>query len=165
MNMIEPHWRDEPTASVFTPTQFMDKIVDKLSGIPCYTSADAECKSELIGEVCDDGNEYTINDRYNEYCHCIGNFTSELQSTSTDAALLIYPVPVSSHQDVWIETFKIDESGQISVFNSMGERVLIKDMSNNDEKVSINMSQLPEGLYWASFHTSQKVFATKAFVK
>ena len=110
MNMITPHWNDEPLARKFQPTEFMDVIIDKLAGIACYTQPDEDCESDSIGDVCDDGNQYTINDRYNEYCHCIGTFTSQLQANVSEADLIIYPNPVNTSQELTIELFKIDVS-------------------------------------------------------
>ena len=80
MNMIEPHWDDQPLARSYNATDFMDVVTDKLIGIPCNYQADEGCESDLIGEECDDENDYTINDRYNENCACAGVFTSDLNS-------------------------------------------------------------------------------------
>jgi len=152
MNMIEPHWRDQPLAQTFSPTEFMKVITDKLAGVPCYSQADEDCETEDIGEPCDDKNEYTINDRYNEYCHCIGTFTA------------VYPNPVSANQEINIEFFRINVSGQLKVFDNKGQSLMSKSINPNQGGITINTYDWPSGLYWASFHTDQKVYATKVFV-
>ncbi len=164
MNMVEPHWREEPLASTFEPTEFMEVITDKLKGIPCYSQPDDDCEDDLIGEICDDGNQYTINDRYNEYCHCIGTFTSQLQSNSIDHDLIIYPNPVDANEELSIEFFKIYASGQLNIFNNTGKIVLSKFIQQNQNRALIDASQFPSGIYWASFQTHRKLYVTKAFI-
>ncbi len=164
MNMIEPHWRDDPLALTFRPTEFMEVITNKLIGIPCYSQPDEDCEDDLIGEKCDDKNEYTINDRYNEYCHCVGTFTSELESNTSQYNLIIYPNPVSSNQELSIELFNINVIGQINIINSLGKILMSKNISLNQNRISVETSQLSNGVYWASFQTDQKVYFTKAFV-
>jgi len=123
MNMIEPHWRDQPLATSFRPTPLMDKIVNKLVGVPCFTLADITCTGDLIGTPCNDDNEYTINDRYNEHCHCTGSFTDLLQTTSIEPTLLVYPNPIGASDQLYIEFIKTRQQGQISIFNSVGKRI------------------------------------------
>lgn len=164
MNMIEPHWRDEPLAQSFRATEFLNVITDKLAGIPCYTQADADCNNNLKGEQCDDGNQYTINDRYNEYCHCIGTFTSELQSNTSDIDLIIYPNPISPNQPLSIELFKIHLSGEMKIINSMGNTQMTQAVSSNQRRVSVDIDQLESGVYWASFQDDDKVYISKAFI-
>ena len=164
MNMIEPHWRDEPLASTFRPSEFMEVITNKLKGIPCYTQADENCENDLIGEICDDKNDYTVNDRYNEYCHCIGTFTATLQSNSSEYDLIIYPNPVSTNHDLSIELFKINASGQINIINSIGKTLVSQTISLDENRIFIDTYQFPRGVYWASFRTPQKVYVTKAFL-
>jgi len=165
MNMIEPHWKDNPLANTFKPTEFMKVVIDKLAGIPCFSEPDESCEiNDLLGERCDDGNPYTVNDHYNENCHCTGTFTTELQSNSSDPDLIIYPNPVSTNQDLSIELFKINVNGQIKLINSMGKVVISESISGNKDRISIDTYQLPVGLYWASFQTERKIFVSKAFI-
>lgn len=164
MNMIEPHWRDDPLAFEFRPTEFMQKVVDKLSGIACYTQPDEDCTSPEIGETCDDGNEYTVDDRYNEYCHCIGNFTSQLQANDSEPDLIIYPNPVENNQFLSIELFKINLNGEIKIINSLGVPVITETAGRSLDRISIDPSQLPSGVYWATFQTDHRTIITKSFV-
>ena len=164
MNMIEPHWRDDPLADKFQPTDFLKVVTDKLSGIPCYTQADEDCQNENIGQFCDDGNEYTINDRYNDYCHCTGTFTTELQSNASEVDLIIYPNPVRSSQELNIELFKIVVNGEISIINNQGQTVHTESLIRNQDRIFINTTQYASGMYWASFRTEEKVYVTKAFI-
>lgn len=164
MNMIEPHWRDQPLAQSFQPTEFMKVITDKLAGVPCYTQPDANCNNSLKGEICDDGNQYTINDRYNEYCHCVGLFTSKLQSNTSDADLIIYPNPISANQQLSIELFKIHVNGEIKIINSMGNIQMTQSVNSDQRRVFIDIEQLQSGIYWASFQDNNKVYRSKAFI-
>ena len=164
MNMIEPHWDDEPLASTYTATELMEVITDKLAGIPCYSQADEDCELNLIGEICNDDNEYTVNDRYNENCHCAGVFAEDLNSNTPEVDLIIYPNPVGATQEITIEFFKIYSSGQINIINSMGQTLLSQTVTQDKDRVTVNTSQLRSGIYWASFYTNQKVFASKAFI-
>jgi len=164
MNMIEPHWRHDPLASNFSPTEFLQVIIDKLAGIPCYSQPDEDCTYDLIGAICDDENEYTINDRYNEYCHCIGTFTSELQSNTSEFELFIYPNPVNSNQELSIEFFKLNTTGQITIINSVGQTLVSNPINRDQNRILINTNQFSSGIYWVSFQTSQKVYMTKAFL-
>lgn len=164
MNMIEPHWRDEPLATSFQPTEFMKVVIDKLAGVECYTQADDDCTNNLIGEMCDDGNEYTINDRYNEYCHCIGTFTSSLESNTSDVDLIVYPNPVNSNQQLSIEVFKMYVDGQIQIFNSQGNVVLTQDVSRKQQRILFDIENLNPGIYWARLYDSRKNRVSKAFL-
>jgi len=123
MNMIEPHWRDQPLATSFNPTPLMDRIVNKLAGVPCFTSADNTCTGELIGTPCNDNNEYTINDRYNEHCHCTGSFTNFLQTSTTEPSFLIFPNPIGENSQLFIEFIKTSRPGWIFIFNSVGKKM------------------------------------------
>ncbi len=163
MNMIEPHWRDDPLAETFSPTEFMKVVIDKLAGIPCYTQADEECMSHLIGEPCNDKNEYTINDRYNEYCHCTGTFISQFQSNISEMDMVIYPNPVGQNQQLSIEMFKVFVKGDIKIINSIGNTLLTQHVNQDEQIISIDTHGLPSGLYWASFQDDENVFMSKAF--
>ncbi|MDA9774123.1 cellulase family glycosylhydrolase [Saprospiraceae bacterium] len=165
MNMIEPHWKDEPLASSFTPTEFMQIIIDKLSGVPCYTQADEDCEPNHIGEFCDDGNDYTINDRWNEYCHCTGVYTSILDANiEADLDLIIYPNPVTENTEITIELFKNYSSGQVLIVNSIGQSQMSEIVDQGQQRVLINTSQLEPGIYWASFRNSEKTSVARAFL-
>jgi len=164
MNMIEPHWDDQPFASTYSATELMEVITNKLAGIPCYSQADADCELNLIGEICDDENVYTINDRYNENCHCEGVFAADLNSDKVDIDLIIYPNPVSDGREITIEFFKIFSNGQINIINSMGQTLMSQTVNQDQDRVTINTSQLHSGIYWASFYNDQEVLASKAFI-
>ena len=165
MNMIEPHWQDDPLADTFYPTKFMKTITDKLAGIPCYTTPDEDCNNSLIGELCDDGNEYTINDRYNEYCHCIGTFTPEFQSNNTSKVdLMIYPNLVYPNQEITVEFFQLNVDGQINIFNSLGQTLLTQSINRNQQRIFINTNRFKNGIYWVNLQGPKKVNVTKAFI-
>ena len=164
MNMIQPDWTDNPRATEYQPTNFMKIITDKLRGVPCYTEADEDCTGDLIGEKCDDGNQYTVNDRFNDFCHCTGNFTSLYESSSLDQNLLIYPNPVTKGQEIDIELFNLSARGQINIYNSLGQIIKHIPTTHNQEKISINTSLFSSGIYWISYQDVADFNLAKAFV-
>lgn len=164
MNMIEPHWRDQPNADVYKPTEFMKIITDKLKGVPCYTQPDDDCTGDLIGERCNDENDYTVNDRYNDYCHCVGHFTSVFQSNLSDKDMIIYPNPVGKNSEVNIELFQINASGFIDVYNSTGQSLLHLQTGRNQKQFTLNTSQFSSGIYWVSYRDEDDINFAKAFI-
>ncbi len=164
MNMIEPHWRDEPLAESYKPTEFLTVITNKLKGVPCFSIPDEDCEDHNIGDICNDGNEYTINDRYNEYCHCIGTFQPKLQPNTTEVELFIYPNPVRASQELSIEFFKINEIGDVKIFNSLGDIVMSESVNINQTRITIDTHKLVPGIYWASFQCERELHRAKAFV-
>lgn len=165
MNMITPHWRDQPLATSFQPTILMDRIIDKLVGVPCYTRPNEDCDPTLIGTACDDGNDYTINDRYNEFCHCTGRFTSLLNSVLTDDVIVLYPNPVGNAAHLFIELVKTGETGVVRLYNSAGQAVAVNPVTENTNLVRIDVGHLPDGIYWINFSGTQRTFASSKFVK
>jgi len=165
MNMIEPHWQDQPLATSFKATPYMDKIIDKLAGVPCHTRPHNDCKGVHIGAICNDNNDYTINDRYNENCHCIGNFTNFLSTNITKPMLLIYPNPVGEKQRVFIELVRVSGNGQLSIYNSSGQVIEIIAVDASERIVGIDTDHFSNGAYWAVFHAKGKVVVAGKFVK
>lgn len=165
MNMITPHWRDQPLATSFQPTPLMDRIIDKLAGVPCYTQPSEDCHPSLIGMACDDENDYTINDRYNEFCHCTGRFTGLLNSVISDNMMVIYPNPVGHAADLFIELVKTKESGMVRIYNSSGQEVKAISIIENTNLVQVEISNLPDGIYWVNFSGTRNTFISSKFVK
>ncbi len=165
MNMIEPHWRDQPLATSFNPTPLMDRIVNKLAGVPCFTSADNTCTGELIGTPCNDNNEYTINDRYNEHCHCTGSFTNFLQTSTTEPSFLIFPNPIGENSQLFIEFIKTSRPGWIFIFNSVGKKMGSFPKAASQQSVIIDVNNLENGIYWAVFQVDGENQLTRAFIK
>lgn len=164
MNMVEPHWRDEPLADSFRPTPFMKTIVDKLRGIECFTQADINCNSNSIGDRCDDGNPYTTNDRYNEHCHCTGTFTEAFISNDTESDMILYPNPITINQELTIELFQVNKGGYLSIIDNMGANRYTRKLNAIDDKIIIDTQLLTPGLYWSVFKDQDGLTITKAFV-
>ena len=163
MNMIEPHWRDEPLADKYRPTEFMQVITDKLKGIPCYTQPDDDCDLFLLGERCDDGNEFTINDRYNENCHCTGIFTEQFISNTSGIDLIIYPNMVSEGQETTVEAFNASFKGQLNIFDGLGKLMSTQKVFSNQDVVHINTTGYHQGVYYVSYVSEGKIQKTKQF--
>jgi len=165
MNMIEPHWRNQPLATSFRPTPFMDRITARLRGVPCYTQADQDCTADLIGTPCDDRNTYTINDRYNEHCHCTGSFTDALPNSSISSTMLIYPNPIGNNSQAYIELIKIRQKGVFSIINNLGQEVKGFTVAANEKTLIIDTSSFRSGLYWAVFQAEGQSLVAEAFIK
>ncbi len=165
MNMIEPHWRNQPLATSFNPTPLMDRIINKLAGVPCFTQANKNCTNESIGSPCNDNNAYTINDRYNKDCHCTGTFTEYLQTANTESSLFIYPNPIGNNSQLFIEFIKISQQGQVSIYNSLGVLIYSFTKRTTDQNIIIDASIFENGLYWVVFQSGEKNQITKAFIK
>ena len=163
MNMVTPHWEDDPLATHFEPTSFLKVITDKLAGIPCYTQPDDNCDDSLIGAPCDDGNDYTVSDKYNEYCHCAGTFNAELQFNTSDKDLILYPNPVAVDQLISVDLFKISGTGHVLVHDGLGQLILSEPVKHNQNTVVIETSAMVSGLYWASYHDGDRILVSKAF--
>jgi len=165
MNMIEPHWRDQPLAANFRPTAKMKTIINKLAGVPCFSISDAACDASLIGDSCNDGNPYTINDRYNENCHCTGIFTPFLNSVLAESSLLIYPNPVGRNAQLSVELIKLPDSGVLRIYNSNGQEIEAIPVSRNTDRIQVDVGHLSNGIYWAAFHGQQRTNITSKFIK
>ncbi len=165
MNMIQPHWRQQPLANAYQPTPHMQVIIDRLAGVPCYSRADAACTDDQKGDVCDDANPYTINDQYNDQCHCTGTFVEALQSLSTKATIYAYPIPVMSNHELTIELLNTRLKGNLTISDYTGKLVQQMPINQNQRRVTLNTETLPQGVYWIAFHAQGKVQAFTSFIK
>jgi len=167
MNMASPSWSAQPRARNFEPTPYLEEIVASLAGIPCNTqrfgsAAAMPCDVNIVGEKCDDNNDFTINDRYNEYCVCAGNFTEALE-ISAEPELFLYPNPVT--QLLQVEFVKTNLVRQIKIYNQIGQHLKTTPIVEQSKFITIDMSNYSNGLYIVvGFIDDKKVFSEK-FIK
>lgn len=167
MNMVSPSWSEQPRAREFESTPYLEKIVASLAGVPCNTQrfgdqANTPCDQELIGQRCNDNNEFTVNDRYNEYCVCAGNFTETLE-VSTEPEIVLYPNPVQ--QLLHIEFVKTSRVKQVKIYNQFGQELQSLPILEQAKFVEIDISTYANGIYIVTgFLEDKKVFSGK-FVK
>lgn len=167
MNMVSPSWVSQPRAKEFEPTSYLEKIVASLAGVPCNTQrfgdqVNALCDEASIGQKCDDNNEFTINDRYNEYCVCAGNFT-EMLDVSSKPEIVLYPNPVE--QLLQVEFVKTNLVRQVKVYNQFGQelqRIPILDLA---KFVEIDMGNYPKGIYVVTGFLNEKRVFSEKFIK
>lgn len=164
MNMVDPSWARQPRARSFEPTPYLEEIVASLAGVPCNTQrfgtdATAPCDEEIIGKKCNDFNDFTVNDRYNEYCVCAGDFT-EMLDVSNEPELYLYPNPV--RQLLQVEFVKVSRVQRIKVFNQIGEEIKSLTILDLSKSLEIDMSDQPNGIYIVTaFLNNRSVFSGK----
>ena len=168
MNMVAPSWLQQPRAISFSPTVYLDEIITRLNGTPCFTTvfgeaANEPCLGTQIGMACNDNNDYTINDRYNEYCVCIGTFTDALNQANTDASILLFPNPVQ--QLLNVELVKINSVNTIEIYNHIGQKMTSMTVANQLKTHEIDVSSLPKGTYLVVILLEGKQAIAQKFIK
>ena len=164
LNMVSPSWLAQPRATVFQPTSYLEQIVAALDGVPCFTQ-DFENNSTtpcIVGESCNDNNDFTINDRFNEFCVCTGNFTSGLRP-STDEQLFLFPNPVS--QNLSIEFFKLNRPTRLEIYSTTGQQVFDTPLSTQTELFQVNVQSYPNGTYLVVVHQNGRASISRKFIK
>lgn len=66
----------------------------------------------------------------------------------------VYPNPASTRVEVRIANYKKDAGSKISIFNTLSQKVIEESM--NSGKQSIDVSQLPRGMYHLRFNNTSK---------
>lgn len=117
---------------------------------------DASCA--YPGEACDDGDDATMDDVWNELCECEGEVDGVHDASHSDWAL--YPNPAS--EIIRVQFFEtIGVSGQLRIADGLGRTVW---STTNLTSTSIPVSQLPEGIYQLVLSREGMVPQTKRFV-
>ncbi len=151
MNMVSPSWKEQPRATSFEPTPFLDRIVAKLAGNLCFTQVfdDANnlpCTPSNIGESCNDGNDFTINDQFNEYCVCTGVFLENLDNNRLNSSIFLFPNPAL--QTLNIELIKLNNIEDVSVYNHLGQLVKRLPTPNPNLTITLDIRDLTKGAYF-----------------
>lgn len=146
LNMLSPSWLEEPRARTFEPTPYLEEIVAALSGVDCFSQNfgegfNSEC---LINEPCDDGNSFTINDRFNSFCVCEGTFTPALTPDSENS-LFLYPNPTQNYLNVDIS--RLPRLKRLEIINSNGQKLFDLFNLDNLNNIEVNVASLPNGIY------------------
>ena len=167
LNMVSPSWVSEPRARNFSPTPFLEQIVAKLGGDLCFTEVFDEttvdpCVEADIGAACDDGNDFTINDKYNEFCVCAGSFTDQLNEAILESSLLLFPNPARDFLNV--EIIKRTNVQDLKIYNYTGQLVKSLPTVNANLTITVDISPLPKGVYFVVAVANDKLLI-KQFLK
>ena len=167
LNMVTPSWSDEPRATNFSPTPFLSQIAAKLRGDICFTEVFNEanatpCNTTNIDEACDDGNEFTINDRFNDFCVCTGVFTDRLNDAIIESSLLLFPNPTT--QLLNIEIIKRTNIEDIKIYNHVGQLVKSLPTTNFNLTITVDINGLPNGSYFVVALTNNKVLTERFLI-
>ena len=147
MNMVSPSWLDQPRATAFEPTPYLEEMVASLAGVPCFTQNfdsgfNLFCK---IGSPCNDNNDFTIGDNFNEFCVCTGKFTSALKP-SVDQRVFLYPNPVK--QNLTVEFFKLTQVTDLEIYSTLGQQVFVTTIPKETNAMDLNVETYPNGTYF-----------------
>lgn len=166
MNMVSPSWSEQPRATSFEPTPFLDRIVAKLAGNLCFTQVfedtNQPCTTSNIGESCNDGNDFTINDQFNAYCVCTGVFLENLENNRLASSIFIFPNPVL--QTLNIELIKLNNIDDLSIYNHLGQLVKRLPIGNPKFTITVDINDLTNGAYIV-VATANDNLVTAPFVK
>ncbi len=162
LNMVTPSWVQEPRATNFSPTPFLEQIVAKLRGDKCFTEVfdlvnAPLCNVTNIDEACDDKNDFTINDRFNEFCVCVGTFTNTLNDAIIEESLLLFPNPAENELN--IEIIKRTNVQDIKIYNYLGQLVKSLPSTNFNLTVTVDINGLPNGTYYVVLTANDKLFS------
>lgn len=79
----------------------------------------------------------------------------------TKAGMSLYPNPTSSVLNVNLNNI---EANELSVFNLLGQKILVQKLNTNTDIVSLNVENLQSGIYILQFNSSAKVYSIR-FIK
>ena len=86
---------------------------------------------------------------------------SDTNFTKINNELMVYPNPSSSI--VNIKTINDDVIEKVELFNVLGKRVLLK-INNDTQKVTIDTSSLPKGIYFIKTEIKNKIISKRLIV-
>jgi len=164
MNMVSPSWQDQPRATSFEPTLFLERIIAKLAGNQCFTqvfeSENAEpCTASNIGAACDDNNDFTINDQYNEYCVCTGVFVENFNTAPLESSIFLFPNP--TFRTLNVELIKLRRIEAVSIFNHLGQLMKTLPITNPNLTVTLDISDLTNGTYFVVAVSNDRLIAER----
>lgn len=96
----------------------------------------------------------------NEYPDLIPTEKVEKKELSKEVELLVYPNPTQDVLQLQCSTCDIDADLQILIYNQLGQMVLTSAFQS-----SLDVSELPQGLYFLSLWKSGQMLVNKPFVK
>lgn len=92
-----------------------------------------------------------------------GSCTQSIEESAISHSVSVYPNPASNVLNFAVELGQ-NNSASIQVVDMLGKKVLAKRINNNTEKVSFNVSDLNEGVYFYSLNVDGKIIETKKIV-
>ena len=114
----------------------------------------------FIGDLCDDNDDTTGNDAYNDECECVGTPISTIDELEA-LSVLIYPNPASNNLTVDL----VDLNGvntTIKLYNSSSKIVFEKQSSST---LLIDVSSYAKGLYTLELSTPNKSLRSQVVIE
>jgi len=117
-----------------------------------------ECGGPVVeGTPCDDANAQTINDVYDDICHCSGELVSDVSEIRSDDFLSLYPIPANNI--LYLET-SLQEDLRFYILDLSG-KILTEPRVEN---AWIDISELASGVYFLKVVT-ENGSVVKKFIK
>jgi hypothetical protein len=147
--------QDTPIYESFDSTGTIDVSLDNQPEFMCFnlvvningclkdTSITIYNPRSLIGQPCDDNDPITINDIYDVNCECNGEIIISTTSNSLND-VKIFPNPTQS--SVFVVQTGIKQNFEVSIYNAMGEFILINKIES-ENGYEIATSELLPGVY------------------
>jgi len=155
----------------FPPPQSIQQNGDTLFAIPgagtyqwFYNGNIIQGATEYFYVATQSGN-YNVVATDNHGCEAeavINNVVAGQQSTVDGQQVAIFPNPVNDELRVMSSGFGV--TAEISIYNVMGERVLIQESRRKIQEEIIDVSKLGSGLYYIEVKSGEKIYRSK-FVK
>ena len=112
---------------------------------PDAVESDGSC--HFPGDPCDDGNEATSNDMYNDACECEGEQASSVRED--DLAVALYPNPVSDWLSVILDA---GTRAELNMFDLTGRHV---ETWNTTGPIKLDLRHLTSGQYVLSIQSER----------
>jgi hypothetical protein len=93
---------------------------------------------------------------------CFGVSTSSKEIFKTEANILLFPNPVTD--ELIVRSSEFGDINEIIIYNPLGEKVFQSHVSNLTSQISVDVSQLPSGIYFIRVKTDKGIGVGK-FVK
>ncbi len=133
-------------------SQFNENIIDDGSTEIAITSAASltepnilACDCEGEGVACDDGNIYTVNDKYDVYCHCLGEYLDSDEDGVLDG---IDACLDQSYEAEFAEVFDVAYRNSVPQFSGLG---YIDYLHNNNDYIEFTVNAVEEGEHQLAF--------------
>lgn len=93
----------------------------------------------------------------------IDNCTSGLNSVADEASIKVYPNPTNGLLDVTIDNSLQD--GKVEIYNTVGDILQIRSISNDENRMQLDLSGYPVGIYFIKVTSDNQCFSGKIIKK
>lgn len=97
---------------------------------------------------------------FNQRSPCLTDMITSIEEQAADMSVLLYPNPTSN--DFWIEFDHLDKR-QIIFSNVLGQE--IQNFQTLDQKLNLDVSSLPAGIYWLEIRQKNRRTRQKLVVR